>query len=160
MVRAAMIATLSLLGGLLGACSGGGDTPAPDAGYNCELETRDDEFIAGIEKVSDGGVAVRIMESTPAPPVRGDNVFQLELAGPGGAPLTGNTVKVTPFMPDHQHGSPIAVEVTAGAADGEYQAAPVNLWMPGLWEITVDATPDGGGIADRERVVFRFCIAE
>ena len=56
----AATASLGLLGGvLLGACSGGGDTPAPDAGYNCELETRDDDFVAGIEKVSEGGVAGR-----------------------------------------------------------------------------------------------------
>lgn len=160
MTRATM-ARLGLMVPLLAACGGGGDdAPSPDAGYNCELDTRDDEFVAGIEKVSDGGVAVRIMASSPAPPVRGDNVFELEFDAPGGGPLTDSTIDVTPFMPDHQHGSPIAVEVTPGANPGQYEAAPVNLWMPGLWEITVDATPTGGGIADRERVVFRFCISE
>ncbi|MEZ4368442.1 MAG: FixH family protein [Kofleriaceae bacterium] len=149
--------TVSLLGILaLGvAACGGGDADDPDAGYNCDNDPRDEAFVAGLEKVGAGGTTFRLVSSDPAPPARGDNAWVLEVET-GGAPMAGATVDVTPFMPDHQHGSPVAVEVTPTGTDGRYDAAPLNFWMPGLWEITVEAAPAGGGATDD--VVFRFCI--
>ena len=94
----------------------------------------------------------------PATPIRGDNTFELTIENAGGTPLAGATVEVTSFMPDHGHSNAIPVEVTGGAADGAYQATPINLWMPGLFEVTVEATPDGGDVGDADRVVFRVCI--
>ena len=39
-------------------------------------------------------------------------------------------------------------------APGQYELAPVNLWMPGLWETTISASSATG----TDSVVFRFCI--
>jgi hypothetical protein len=34
------------------------------------------------------------------------------------------------------------------------------MWMPGLWETTIEATPAGGTApTDTDFVVFRFCLA-
>jgi hypothetical protein len=40
-------------------------------------------------------------------------------------------------------------------AAGQYTLSPINMWMPGLWEITISAT--AGDTVD-DSVVFRFCI--
>jgi hypothetical protein len=138
----------------VGACSddGGDDGTAT---YNCEAEQRDEQYLAGMQKVGPGGVQVTLVSATPAPPGRDDNTWEVELAQ-GGAPLVGATVAVRPFMPDHQHGTSVAVVVTPDPTTaGRYELSPLNLWMPGLWEITIDVTPAGG---TRDSVVFRFCI--
>jgi hypothetical protein len=130
--------------------NGGGE---PDA-FSCALETRADEFVAGMEKLGLGGARVVLVSSDPSPPARNDNTWTLQIQNEVGDPLEGATVDLVPFMPDHQHGTPIRAEIT-DMGGGAYEAAPVNLWMPGLWEVTV-SVDDGAGFADE--VVFAFCI--
>jgi hypothetical protein len=125
-----------------------------DAGYDCTIEDRDDTYVAGLEKAGEvGTLTFRLLSATPAPPARGDNSWMVEIVD-GGGPVSGATVDVTPFMPDHRHGTPIDAVVT-DQGSGQYQVTPVNLWMPGLWETTIEATPSGGAL---DRVVYRFCI--
>jgi hypothetical protein len=147
----------SLLAVATAAC--GGSNPAtPDAGasYNCAAETRGDTFVAGLEKLGSAGkVDFKLMTAMPAPPARGDNTWVVQLSA-AGAPVTGATITATPFMPDHRHGTPITVTVTPTATPGEYTLTPVNLWMPGLWETTIEVTPAG---QPKDAAVFRFCIA-
>jgi len=143
---------------LLAAC--GNDAAEPDAGYNCEVETRDEEFVAGMTKTGDLGLEFVLVSSQPAPPARFDNTWVLEVHDSTGAPLDGATVEVKPFMPDHNHGTSIDTVVTpVDGMPGQYQLEPVNLFMPGVWEVTVKATPAGGSQADRDQVVFSFCIS-
>ncbi len=135
----------------LGACAGddGGSTV-----INCEVEDRDEAFLAGMQKVGAGGTTFTLTSSTPAPPGRDDNTWVVDIAT-GAGPFDG-AVEVTPFMPDHRHGTPIvAIVAPVAGTPGRYSAAPINLWMPGLWEITVAATATGGSA---DAVVFRFCI--
>jgi hypothetical protein len=143
----------------LAACGGGddsGDGYDDEGNYDCSMEDRADVFAVGLARPGEKGtVTVTLMASTPAPPSRGDNTWSIGLTDGAGAPITGAAVTVTPFMPDHRHGTGIKAKITEQGA-GLYQATPVNLWMPGLWEITVAATPAGGA---EDRAVFRFCIA-
>jgi hypothetical protein len=151
---ASLTASLAALP-LAGCGSDGSDDGLdPDGTYNCEIEDRDDTFIAGMAKQGAGGIEVTLVTATPTPPARGDNTWTVELKQ-NGTPVSGAAVEVIPFMPDHRHGTPVTPTVTATANPGEYQVTPVNLWMPGLWEITVKATPSGG---TQDTVVFRFCI--
>jgi len=154
-VRFASLALLLLVP----ACSGddGSATDVPDAGYNCALDDRDEEFLAGMEKVGALGNRFRLVGSTPAPPVRGDNIWQVEVEDDTGAPLDAATVKVIPFMPDHNHVSAVVAEITEDPA-GSYLLDPVNLFMPGVWEITVQATPEGASQAMRDEATFVFCV--
>jgi hypothetical protein len=145
---------------LMSACGGGDAEVPPDAGYNCAADERADDLVAGLEKVGQGGMTFRLVSVTPATPIRGDNTFVLAIDDADGEPLADAAVDVATFMPDHGHSNPIPVEITAGGQTGEYQAEPVNLWMPGLFEVTVAATPAGGGLADEDEVVFRICIAQ
>lgn len=141
-----------LLAAAAAACSGGDDDDGES--YNCEAEDRDEDFVAGMEK-TDGETTFKLVSSAPAPPTRGDNVWILEIRT-ANAPYEG-AVEVTPFMPDHRHGTSIVTVVTPVAGTpGQYDAMPVNLFMPGLWEITVETqpTPTTG-----DSVVFRFCVS-
>jgi hypothetical protein len=139
------------------AACGGAESDPPDSGYDCEAEDRDEEFVAGMAKTGAVGLTFTLVSSVPAPPGRNDNAWVIEIEDAGGA-LVGATVEVTPFMPDHRHGTPTPAVVTEDDAPGRYLADPVNLFMPGLWEITVEATPAGGTVDDRDEAVFTFCV--
>jgi hypothetical protein len=146
---------LSLLAAVLplaGACADDGMS-ADDDPVNCAVETAD-EFVVGLEKT--GTVLdVRMMQATPAPPNRGNNewIIQVKTVS-GAAPVTGATIDVTPFMPKHQHGTPVKVVVEPTQSAGEYKLKDVNLWMPGVWETTIEMTSSSG----TDQVVYRFCI--
>ncbi len=147
-----------LLTSALAACGGGNaDDDRPDSGFNCALDQRDEEFIAGMEKTGENGLTFRLVSSDPAPPQRNDNLWVIEVED-GDGPLVGATVDVIPFMPDHNHGTPTPAVISDGDADGEYIADPVNLFMPGIWEITIEATPAGGTGVDTDEAVFVFCV--
>jgi hypothetical protein len=149
------LVTLVTFTTLASACSNddhGGD----DTSYNCAEETRDDDFVAGIEKAGNmSAMKFALMTADPAPPARGDNTWDLRLTDTGGTAIAGAQLLVTPFMPDHQHGSPLAVKVEAQTTPGHYKLSPVNMWMPGLWEITIEAQTT---TASTDKTVFRFCI--
>lgn len=153
-MRALSITFVSLVS--LAACAGdhhGGDD---SESYNCETETRDDEFVVGLTKMGNANqLSFKLLSATPAPPARDDNTWLLQLDASTG-PMANATVTVTPFMPDHQHGTPIAVEVEAMPTAGQYTLSPINMWMPGLWEITISATAAEPAVDDS--TVFRFCI--
>ena len=140
--------------GLVAAC--GGDDGTGDDPVDCSKVTGADTFVVGLQKTGTS-LDFKMMSATPAPPARGDNTWQVQVAsvssGVIGAPVDGAMLQVTPFMPAHQHGSPIQVQITA-EANGMYTLAPVNLWMPGVWETTIRATTTSAS----ESVVYRFCI--
>lgn len=122
---------------------------------DCEAETRDDEFMIGLSK-SGEAVTVTFVAADPAPPIKGDNSWTVALTDGGGQPLADASITtVTPWMPDHDHGTPVEALVEATANPGEFVLAPVNLFMSGLWEVTLDIDA-GAGTTDQ--VVFAFCV--
>jgi hypothetical protein len=124
-----------------------------DAG--CASEERDDVYMLGMEK-SGTALTVRFVDAMPAPPARYDNTWTIEvLDGASGAPVDDATLEVEPFMPDHNHGTGIAVAVTELDAPGQLELDPVNMYMPGLWEVRLHFT-----LADQTRddITFSFCI--
>jgi hypothetical protein len=139
----------------LAAC-GGDDTEEVD----CETVTGTDTFVVGLDKPGAGGALdFQLMSAEPAPPARDDNSWIVQInsmaSGVVGAPIDGATLAVTPFMPAHQHGSPIRAQITPVAGQpGQYAISPVNMWMPGVWETTIQAT--SGDTTDK--AVYRFCI--
>lgn len=140
---------------LLAACGtdSGDDTEEVD----CSTIMGADTFTVGLEKMGAGGtLSFKLMSATPAPPARGDNswLVQINQTASGAAPLEGATLQVTPFMPAHQHGSPIQPVITAMPDAGQYQLDKVNLWMPGVWETTIRATAG----AQTDSAVYKFCI--
>ena len=143
------------------ACGGGGVVMDNDAGtYNCANETRADTFVVGLDKHGAAtALDFKLVQADPAPPARNDNTWQLQISamsgGTVGSTVAGASLTVTPFMPDHQHGTPIQVGIT-DKGGGMYELSPVNMWMPGLWETTIQASSASGS----DQAVFRFCIPE
>lgn len=140
---------------LVAAC--GGEDEGEDV--DCTQVAGTDEFVVGLEKVGTlGALDFKMMSAEPAPPARGDNTWVFEIrtmdSGVVGAPLDGAMLTVTPFMPAHQHGTPIKVNVTPAGQAGQYTVTPVNLWMPGVWETTIRATHE----TTTDTAVYRFCI--
>lgn len=122
------------------------------AEVDCTSETRADMYVAGLEKT---GTQVKVsLVSDPAPPTRGDNVWTLTITDLDGSPIDGLTLDSTPFMPDHGHGTPNQETQSAGTTAGEYVLSPINLWMPGYWEVDIDIT--GDNVTDN--VMFAPCI--
>lgn len=122
---------------------------------SCATETRADAYSAGMEKAgAQGSVTVRLLESVPGPPQKGDNEWRVMLLGASGAPLAGAGLMALPFMPDHQHGTSIKAKVQE-VGGGEYSISPLNLFMPGLWTVTIKAQPPAGSA---DQAVFAFCI--
>jgi hypothetical protein len=142
------------------ACSGddddtrnGGGTSGPATG--CAAETRKDIYTAGMTKPA-GQYQVKIVQSDPGPPVKGKmTTMVLEIADANGQPVDGATVTVTPFMPDHGHGSARRV-IVKPQGNGRYEVSDIWLSMAGLWTLTVSVQPAGGGPI--QEVVFSFCL--
>jgi hypothetical protein len=132
------------------ACIGCSSKHAPPAHKtDCENAARIDALANGFVKHGAGGrFDFKLISMTPASPARGDNKWVIETAAHA-------DVTVTPFMPDHGHGTPVKVGVTPSATPGQYELSPVNLWMPGYWEISITAA--SGDV--RDSAVFKLCIA-
>jgi hypothetical protein len=141
--------------------AGCGDNGTPDGsdGFDvtggCDKETRNDVYSINMSKAGPAGYEVVLIESTPAPPAKGDNSWQVQILDPSGVPLDDLTLTISPFMPDHGHGTPVVAEVTPEGADGRYTITPVNMWMPGLWRIRVQIEDDTTAL---DTVEYFFCI--
>jgi hypothetical protein len=129
---------------------------------SCDEDTRDEAYVAGIAKIGTASYTIAINDSLPAPPAKGDNVWTIEIRDSADVPMTGLSVTTSSYMPDHGHGSPIIADVTE-VGDGVYTLSPVNLFMPGYWEVTVTAidlgatdSPDDD--VDLDSAMFKFCI--
>ena len=143
-----LIGTLMLLPG----CVAANDVAEVD----CALEDRADVYAPGMSKAG-ADYTVSLIDSLPAPPSEGDNAWIMEITNGAGATIDDLELSVSPFMPDDGHGTPVRAAVTPAGADGQYSVDPVNLWMPGYWEVRIDVD-DGAGIPDS--VVFGFCIED
>ena len=87
----------------------------------------------------------------------GDNaVWTLRIDGAEGKPALGVTFKVIPWMVEHNHGSPKAV-IVSESGEGLYEAKPINLNMPGIWDVRVEFPSGDGGTP--LRAVFSFCAS-
>lgn len=139
--------TLPLLLLALAGCDEGDDAAQPEAdaapanpfpnGNPADADT----YVAGLERQGeDGALTVRLMDALPAPPERGDNDWVLAVYA-ADVPMDGCDIDVQPRMPAHGHGTPVEAAVDPMAdAPGHYSVAPVNMFMPGLWEVTLGLT--------------------
>jgi hypothetical protein len=129
-------------------------TTGVTGGQDCSDETRDDVYMLGLER-SGEQLRVRFVDAVPAPPARFDNTWILEVVDGTGIPVDDVALEVEPYMPDHMHGTSIATKVTVMDEPGQFELDPVNLFMPGLWEVRLRFTmPD----TTKDEVVFRFCV--
>lgn len=94
-----------------------------------------------------------LVAANPAPPAIDDNAWTVKVLDSGGSPVSGATLSIKTWMPDHGHGSPEAAAATANP-DGTYTVQPLYLFMTGLWQVTI--TAQLGAVSDA--ATFSFCI--
>lgn len=171
-------------GAALPACHSNGETATPDADFvSCVGETRATPYAPGMQVTSTNGTfVVKLLSNTYTDPtgtkdeafVKGNDVWTVETdIAATMMPVDGLSISVSPYMPDHGHGT-TPVGVMPVGSDGKYMIEPVNLYMAGYWEVTfrivetppVDATyPDGGADAAppapiSDSAVLKICVPD
>ena len=101
----------------------------------CALACSPEEEDSGSERlVTDAGLYELSVQMSPDPPVTGDATLTVEIQdGATGDPISGATLTVVPWMPDHGHGlaePPLVVE------DQGVYTVTFAYTMPGTWELT------------------------
>jgi hypothetical protein len=130
----------------------------PDGGSGATACDGRGQALQGLEVAAEvdagGTLTLSFIDGEPMPPIVGNNSwsFRLELDG---EPLTdaSSAITVTPFMPDHGHGTPTAVNVEEEDA-GTYRFEPVHTRMAGYWEMRIDVETDEVSAA----LVFGVCV--
>ena len=140
-------------------CACGTNSGDDDTAVDCSMITGADTFTVGLEKPGTAGaVDFKLMSIAPAPAIRGNNDWIVEIdsmsSGVVGAPMDGATLDVSSYMPAHGHYSPITPTISATGTAGQYKISPVNLWMPGLWQTTITVSSS----APADRAVYAFCV--
>lgn len=138
-------------------CDGGDDDNADVAADDgrsqgpCVDEARDD-FAIGVVRQG-AWSTVTIADATPSDPVRADNGWTVAIERDQ-AVVEDVEIEVKLWMPDHGHGTGVHATVTP-MGDGQYMLEPLNLFMAGLWEITLVLTlPD----ETTDEVMFSACV--
>jgi hypothetical protein len=157
-----LLGALALLSIPLAACAssagggGAGGSPPATTDSVCDTDPRAETYVAGMSATSlDGSLKMSLMAASPAPPARGLNAWTVAITDASGAPLSGATIALKPFMPDHGHGASVIPQVTPMATQGTFDVQEIDLFMPGIWTNTFTITPASG---PDESVVFTFCI--
>ena len=148
-----------LLAAVLAGCGEDGASGDGDAGADSQMlmgcdPSEGDVFALGLER-SGENVTVRFVSADPAPPDVGDNTWTVMITDLGGSPLEAGSVELVPFMPQHGHGTqPSSFAAEPGLEPGEFMSTAIDLFMPGLWEVTFEVTH--GETTDE--VSFAFCL--
>ncbi len=144
---------VSLVACAVAACSS--PVVTPDAGdVGCSTRTDVDVYAAGLERTSSNGSwKVKLVAAEPAPPARGSNQWTIRVSSSTGGSPEGPKVSAT--MPEHGHNAPLTPVVSFEAGSGNYEVRNLELFMPGVWVVTVSPSADAG-VGDG--TAFKFCI--
>jgi hypothetical protein len=96
-----------------------------------------------------GQLSIGVWWSPPQPTV-GYDATQLAITDTAGAPVTGLTLAIVPWMPAHGHGASVLPTVSE-TAPGVYVATPLDFFMAGDWELMTAIkrpTGDAGNAGD------------
>ena len=72
----------------------------------------------------------------------------------GGAPSTGATIELRPWMPLHGHGTAPEIFFGVDQGDGIYAFEAIDLFMPGLWELNFTMSD----AVQTDDALYRFCL--
>lgn len=84
---------------------------------------------------SASGALQVVLNGTPSPPALGEDTFEMAITNSdGGAPVTGLTLTVVPWMPAMGHGTS-TVPTVSESPPGTYVISNVDFFMAGVWEL-------------------------
>jgi len=158
MLRARLLraATLLALAFTPTACSSS-ETPAKPGPELGDCEGRAEPISAGMSKVSDQGYTFALESLEPSVPVQSDsppgNHWTVSVTDPDGAKVTGASLSITTYMPDHGHSGPPAAAVET--SDGTYDVIDLILPMPTLYTVSLILTLADG---EKQAVTLELCL--
>jgi hypothetical protein len=93
---------------------------------------------------STDGYAFELTQLEPSIPVQSDsppgNHWTITITDPSGAKVTGATLAINTYMPDHGHSGPPAAGVETTADSGSYDVADLIFSMPTLFSVSLVLT--------------------
>lgn len=104
---------------------------------------------------AESGVVAITFQTKPAPPVAGDNDFEVTLKDPAGKAVTDAEVSLAFYMPPMPSMNMPAMRNTVkltSAGDGMYQGAG-TIGMPGDWDVTITAMRKGQTLGTKKIAV-------
>jgi YtkA-like len=141
--------------------SGGGATIDTDgAVVSCKDDPRVDTYVANMAKPGQRAVLTfTLIQSDPAPPGKGNNVFKVKITKADGSVVTGDVIPDLK-MPDHGHPSSVKPVATFDPATQTYTVDPTYLFMAGVWRIQLDAYEAAAvdAAVPLDSGVFFFCV--
>ena len=143
-----------------GPASQDGAVPSDDGSFmTCAQDKRAMPYQPGMQVTSSAGTfTIKLLDSSPGPPVKGNNVWNLEIDdASSGAPVDGLAIDVTPWMPDHNHGTSAAVGVMP-AGGGDYTLMPIYLYMSGFWQVKMNLTATANDAGTADNAILPICI--
>ena len=132
---------------------GGCPSTGTETSNVCGDETRSQTYVEGVTAASESDYSVQLMSADPAPPNVNENLWALYITDGSDMGVEGCTATLTPFMPDHGHGSSATPSWVERSDEAGYYDTDVLFIMPGYWEVTVEL--DCGG--DVSEHLFAFC---
>lgn len=150
------------------ACSGDGGPapltgedgqPLPEGKVTCTEDPGLDTYTPDMVKTGELGLlSFRFPDIDPVPPAKGSNTFHVQVIGADQAPVTGE-LRVSLFMPEHGHGTPVKPVVSFDADTQQYTVTPLYFFMVGLWRIQFEAYADASdGAVPLDRTRLFFCV--
>jgi hypothetical protein len=135
----------ALLAGSAGLSGCSSDDPAKsEALGNCG--GRAEPLAAGMIVTSAQGYAFELSQLEPSVPVQSDsppgNHWTVTITDPDGEKVTGATLAINTYMPDHGHSGPPAAAVET--SDGSYDVIDLLFPMPTLYSVSLLLTLEGG----------------
>jgi hypothetical protein len=113
-----------------------------------------------VQKGTAGVYSIKLNSVNPWPIVKGNNAWDIVIVDANGAPVSGSTFTVKPWMPDHGHGSSLQPTISPASNAGEFSIADLNVFMAGIWTFTFTITGPSAGAASpqSDTVVYSFCV--
>jgi hypothetical protein len=133
---------------------GGSSGGSGDAGetVNCQSDPRVLAYAPPVTVQSQAKtMKFTLNQSSPAPPARGTDTWNIHVTDANGAALPSLTLNAKPFMPDHGHGPAVTPSVD-NKGGGDYAATNLYFFMPGVWQVTFTAQ------GSTDSAVFTFCV--
>lgn len=153
-------AAMACVGGIAACSSSSGEASAGSSAELTDNAQACPSWTEGLDKYTPGlshagsTFTFELTSASPAPPAPVDMVWQIKVTDASGQPVTDATM--TPpktWMPQHSHPS-TAEPVVQNNDDGTFTISNLYLYMPGVWQVTVNAT--SGTTTDS--AVFTFCL--
>lgn len=148
----------------LAACSSpSSPAAAPDAaGGVIGCANQGDTYAANMQKPGQMGMyTFTLNQAAPAPPSLNVNVWTMKIADAAGKSPDVTQLTALPFMPLMGHGTNQTPFFTANS-DGTFSVADIDLFMDGLWTVTLSITTPAAGGSTKGSVVdtavYTFCI--